>query len=317
MMLLNNESLEEAIQDQQIEYEERIAELEGLLADKYESDDQILLTQQAKAEVSGQNPSEGHDIDQITRIVHATLGSSESDPVTAANNLVISDATPIIIESLQIDDEGMRKAIASTRILTTKTQFDRSPSPKQDPDDSENKDETKAIMQYDVPVDYHIISNGRHALDHVSSELVDLSEPTQIAIDYLAPTNPSKTFMNLQTFPVSTTIEQGIVPSETNAIIQHQLDAVPPQGMLMTTSDVTNNISCALFPSQTISPDGDIEEQVKKLIVENGELAQRLGNAVADKECKRECSVSCAMPSPVYALIIVDGFFISCGEYAI
>ncbi len=303
MMLLNNESLEEAIQDQQIEYEERIAELEGLLADKYESDDQILLKQQAKADLSGQNPSEGHDEDQITRIVDATLESSESDPVTAVNKMVVSDATSVIIESPQTDDEGMRKTIASTHILTTENQFDRVPSPKQD---SENQDETKATMQQDTPVDYDIISKGRYALDHVSSELVDLSEPTQIATDFLASTNPPTTLLNLQASPVKTEIEQGIAPSETDGTIQYELGAASPQGILMTTSNVTKNVSCAPIPPQTISP--DVEDQVKKLIVENGELAQRLGNAVADKECKRECSVSCAMPSPVYALIIVHGF---------
>lgn len=31
---------------------------------------------------------------------------------------------------------------------------------------------------------------------------------------------------------------------------------------------------------------GRVEEQIQNLTIENGELAQRLGNAVADKECK-------------------------------
>lgn len=50
IMLLNNESLEEQIQDQQIEYEDRIAELESELAGKGEGNGEELLMLQQKHE---------------------------------------------------------------------------------------------------------------------------------------------------------------------------------------------------------------------------------------------------------------------------
>lgn len=261
MMLLNNESLEEAIQDQQIEYEERIAELEGLLADKYESDDQILLGRQVEDALSGQKSPDGRDRDQHTSIVNVTSelrkvidSFSESDPaVTAAKDTVLSHT----------DNKGMRDENTSNHILTTEPHFDRALSSKQDLDDSENQDEMKVKIPNTFVDSDNIQASFRYALDSRSSELVDV-EPTQTTANVLVAANL-----------LTTTIEQDD-PTKTDV-------AVFAQGKLM----VTQKNSCEISPPQTISSVGDIEQQVKKLVFENGELAQRLGNAVADKECKR------------------------------
>ena len=69
MLLLTNEELEEAISDQQIEYEERIAELEGMLADRYESDGLILMGHQTKADLSELESSKGNDNEQSATLI--------------------------------------------------------------------------------------------------------------------------------------------------------------------------------------------------------------------------------------------------------
>lgn len=271
MMLLNNESLEEAIQDQQIEYEERIAELEGLLAEKYEDDDQLLQSQSEKDVLSGRESNGAYDGAHLTQDKDLNLEvgqvidrSSESDPgnIMAKPVVITSDATSVTTGKSQSDDEEIaRKEIATTHSPSTEAQFDRLQSPYHDFDDTANHVEGE--MQHHTSID-HNAARSTHVFDQ-SSELMERSERIQNSTILSAAAIPLGTLMTSPTSPVTTANEQMILmPAETKALVQYHEDARSAQGMMM----------------------GDIEDQVKKLIVENGKLAQRLGNAVADKECK-------------------------------
>ena len=310
MMLLNNESLEEAIQDQQIEYEERIAELEGLLAEKYENDDQLLQSQAEKDVLSGRESNGAYDGAHLTQDKDLNLEvgqvidrSSKSDPgnITAKPVVITSDATSVTTGNSQPDDEEIaRKEIATTHSPTTEAQFDRLQSLNHDCDDTPNHVEVE--MQHHTPIDRNV-ARSTHAFDQ-SSELMERSERIQNSTILSAAAISPGALMTLPTFPVTTTNEQMIfMPAETKAIVQYHEDARSAQGMMM----------------------GGIEDQVKKLIVENGKLAQRLGNAVADKECKRMvfwsihalfCHILLAL-SPFHERVLSVFVSPSCDEHAL
>lgn len=302
MLLLTNEELEEAISDQQIEYEERIAELEGMLADRYESDGLILMGHQTKADLSELESSKGNDNEQFTCTddEHLKLGqvidsSSEvADPVNAVENRAVTS-----------DDMIVPKESSLTTLMQKKAQYDSAPCPTSEFDDSTKHEETKAETPF---INDQIIASDRHAADHRPYAFMDLSDSTQTVTILSA---AAKTLSTLQTSLVPSTVEQLLVPAEANDIIPYQLEAGYTEGEIVT----TNNVLCA--PS-TDSHGSNIEEQVKKLIVENGKLAQRLGNAVADKECKNERSVFCTLPFHARMLSLSHTLdSISCGEYSI
>lgn len=302
MLLLTNEELEEAISDQQIEYEERIAELEGMLADRYESDGLILMGHQTKADLSELESSKGNDNEQFTCTddEHLKLGqvidsSSEvADPVNAVENRAVTS-----------DDMIVPKESSLTTLMQKKAQYDSAPCPTSEFDDSTKHEETKAETPF---INDQIIASDRHAADHRPYAFMDLSDSTQTVTILSA---AAKTLSTLQTSLVPSTVEQLLVPAEANDIIPYQLEAGYTEGEIVT----TNNVLCA--PS-TDSHGSNIEEQVKKLIVENGKLAQRLGNAVADKECKNERSVFYTLPFHARMLSLSHTLdSISCGEYSI
>lgn len=287
MMLLNNESLEEAIQDQQIEYEERIAELEGLLTEKYENDDEAMLRQKdedasemittlVKDDFKGQEPSRAHDVEYRTRINDTNLNLGHDLSVTAmAKNAAISDATSVTFENSQTDDEGQRVTIRTSKSLThivmAESHDFRAPFSEHDLDSPAYRAEMNSILPPMIC--------EKNSLDYRPSQLMDNAEQSQNTTQFPSGGTP-------QVSPEASINKLAIIPAETNAIIVHQLDAEFAQGIMVTSPPGdTENIACDLSTPQTISPDCEIEKQVKKLITENGKLAQRLGNAVADKEC--------------------------------
>jgi len=304
-MLLNNESLEEAIQDQQIEYEDRIAELEGQFAETCEDNDMTTLHQKHKAALEtivklkkdiGMTVQDTSG-DQLQRVEEENLElrevvdhlSSENNAAKEikfivlelrAKNTEISESLRVsqeqnnaaadIIENLKTDNEHLRKDLAMTSVkstanmLTAEAHDDRAMPFEYGADESTKMSEMEAELQHYRAMVSKMTSD-RNVFNHQLSELMDM------------PAYPA-----LENAFQATVNEGALIPLESNNNIRDHLnDAVINQGMMVVTTDTAEASPYAPQSTQLHHP---VEEQMQNLTIENGQLAQRLGNAVADKE---------------------------------
>jgi hypothetical protein len=276
-MLLNNESLEEEIQDQQVEYEDRIAELEKYsaeleckLAEKIEEHELLLLHQEHGAALNkieksspkndtikeltiglehdenrkhiGEESSELHECDDI-------ISELKAKNEIISNLLQLSheqnDAAADFISCLKSDNAKLRKIISEHGKIS--------------------KTEPTTEAHDDCAIDF--------------TEQVELQYRSTLVQTAICG-SPGPSQRRLWDTPASPAIET-TPGSSSNQCISSSLVS----DMKRSTSYVPAEHSSTALPRQII-------QQIENLTIENGKLAQRLGNAVADKECKKKNLIS-------------------------
>ncbi|KAL7544372.1 hypothetical protein ACHAWF_007755 [Thalassiosira exigua] len=279
-MLLNNESLEEALQDQMIEYEDRIAELESELAPNDGDEESSLLQKHQAAletiaklqEDAEQGNSDNDSQSTLKRLEEENDAlreavdhlSSENEAAKEIEIIVLelraknmemsetlhelqeqNEAAVKTIEELKADNEQLRNALATTR-----------PTPPEDrvvPFEHVS-DETRQISDLESELHYYkslVQMKGTRNSANGQPVVPSHGSPNDWAM--IALDSPGSRD--------DATNERAIVP----------------------VSDANETGSYA--PPQTdLHPVGEVEEQMRTLTIENGQLAQRLGGAVAEKE---------------------------------
>ena len=301
-MLLNNESLEESIQDQQIEYEDRIAELESQLAEKYEDSDlaslhskhraaldtivrlkkDIDIAEQGKAsednyidankfkQVEEENMELRQVVDHLSQENNAAKEIKFIVLELKAKNVEITESLRLsqeqntaaldTIETLKADNEQLRRDMAKESDANHNALTCQNGA-----DENAKMSEMEAELKHYKTIVSQMTSD-RNVLNHRLSDLMDLPGPSQLAL-YDAPPN-----------------EQALVPIDSKNIQD-------PEGTMVVAKDNTEaqsyDQSSYVSTPVTLHPVDGVEEQIQNLTIENGQLAQRLGNAVADKECKK------------------------------
>ena len=262
-MLLNNESLEEEIQDQQVEYEDRIAELErhaaeleSKLTEKNEvskltenNDDNLLLLLQQKHEaaletikilqkandMTGQQKNDAEDDRSLKHIGEETSELWKGDDIVSelkARNEEIS-------QLLRFSHEQNNAAADFIECLK-----------------SDNDKLRKVIFEYET--------------NNTSINMLTMESHNDGASDFTQQ-------RELQYY-------KAIVSQTANRLCD--ASASPA---VETTPGFANQLgSSALVLAVTpiTTPPLQLIQQIENLTIENGNLVQRLGNAVADKECK-------------------------------
>lgn len=264
-MLLNNESLEEEIQDQQIEYEDRISELERLLADKQDHDAQLGTdtTEQNKVEKSvGDGIGEGVESSDIPELKAKNAEIVELLRFSHEQN----DAAADLIEQLKAENAKLRRLISenesakssSQKLLTAGAHNDTSLSF----DQQRELEHLKSVVS--------LTAINRNTFDSRLSESTDMwgKGPSLHKRPCDAPTSPAV----------------GTTPGFESGVASTPLTTQGPglsstQMTLYRDSSVSHNTSSNVTP-----PPLQIVKQIEHLTNENGELAQKLGNAVAEKE---------------------------------
>lgn len=257
-MLLNNESLEEEIQDQQIEYEDKISELERLLADKQDHDAQL------DTDTTEQNTVEKSVGDEIVEVA----GSSVIPELKAKNAEIVellqfsheqNDAAADLIEQLKAENSKLRRLISenesvkssSQKLLTAGAHNDTAMS-------LDQHRELESLTAID-----------RNTFDRRLSELTDMwgkgPSPHKRPCD--APTSPA------------VGITPGLSGVASTPLTTQGPGLTSTQMTLYRDSFVSHKTSSNVTP-----PPLQIVKQIEHLTNENGELAQKLGNAVAEKE---------------------------------
>ena len=309
-MLLNNESLDEALQDQQIEYEDRIAELEGLLEEKTiegaeDSDSDAVglqekhkvaletivrlkkdifdgreATSKAQEDVgilkrlevenlelrqvidhcSAENEAAKELKFIVTELKAKQMEISESLHVSQEQN----DAAADIIENLKADNDRLRKDIAA--MIS---------SPKPDECDLSEADGSAKMREMEVELQslrakVSRMNSDNNLFNSRLSQIMDIS--------YVIEDNDAKPPMD-----APEDIENGgaLVVAESSD------NKSKSQWNYDVTDNSINNGAMVVSDGHQLSLGSDkAEEQIQHLTIENGQLAQRLGNAVADKECE-------------------------------
>jgi len=252
-MLLNNESLEEALQDQMMEYEDRILELEGMLEEF-----------DVEKEDDSKSPQDDDDKKELKRLEEENLElrqiidhcSSENEAAKEIKLIVheLKAKNMELSESLNVSQE--QNDSAADIIERLKSDNERlqkeikSDEPNGDCAVSEGGDEDKmkemeAEMQR-LKLQLSQFSSDRNVFNNRLSQLMD--------------------------------IDNGDAAANTGT--------EGDEGVLVTT-DNSNNINHHLngLSDALVLANGDgVDETIQHLTIENGQLAQRLGNAVADKE---------------------------------
>ena len=251
-MLLNNESLEEEIQDQQVEYEDRIAELENYtaeleskLAEKNEDNNLTLLQQEHDAA--------SETIEKLLRDNDVTGGQKigtefDESPMTIVDEISELRKNEDIVSELKSKNEELSNLLrfshdqndaAANLIEYLK---------------SDNAKLHKVIVEYETKTPTNMLTMEAH-----SGGALDFTQQHAL--------QKGKSFVS------QTSIDRNPGPSQSRLS-----DAAVSPGAV-SVSDMT--------------PSLHLIQQIEHLTIENGKLAQRLGNSVADKECKNGflCSV--------------------------
>jgi hypothetical protein len=275
-MLLNNESLEEEIQDQQVEYEDRIAELarytaelESKLAEKNEGNNSALLQQkhdaalETTAKLQKDNITVGQHIEAENDESRKNIGDGTSEPQKKDDIVPEIKAKKEEISVLLHHSHDQNDA-AADRIECLK---------------SENSKLRNVIMENEA----NRSSTNMLAMEAHKVGAPDFTQQQELQKDkeYIA---ISQTAIYCNPGPSQSGLCDAAVPPgvvTTPSFASNQLDMTP---ITFYTPNESRPISAS--PLQLIL-------QIENLTIENGKLAQRLGNAVADKECKKGllCSV--------------------------
>lgn len=308
-MLLNNESLDEALQDQQIEYEDRIAELEGLLEEKTiegaeDSDSDAVglqekhkvaletivrlkkdifdgreATSKAQEDVGKLKHLEVENLELrqvidhcsaeneaakelkffVTELKAKQMEISESLHVSQEQN----DAAADIIENLKADNDRLRKDIAA--MIS---------SPKPDECDLSEADGSAKMREMEVELQslrakVSRMNSDNNLFNSRLSQIMDISYVEDN--DAKPPMDAPEDVENGGALVVAES-------SDNKSKSQWNFDV---------TDNSINNGAMVVSDGHQLSLGSDkVEEQIQHLTIENGQLAQRLGNAVADKECE-------------------------------
>jgi hypothetical protein len=268
-MLLNNESLEEEIQDQQVEYEDRIAELEkysaeleSKLAEKVEENELLLLHQEhGEALKAIEKLSTDNDaIEQLTVGTEQDKNSTHEEEsselhkggdivseLKAKNEEISSllrfsqeqnDAAADFISCLKSDNAKLRKIISEHGKLSA-----IKPA-------TETLDDKAIVFTEQLELQNYKSTVLETAIDHGPG-------PSQLRL-WDAPVSPA-----IKTNPGSASHQ-----FKSSSLVS---DMMPSLSYVRTESGST------ALPIQII-------QQIENLTIENNKLAMRLGNAVAEKE---------------------------------
>jgi hypothetical protein len=267
-MLLNNESLEEEIQDQQIEYEDRIAELERLLANKEDHDAQ-----------SGTDTTEQNKVEKSVGDGIVEAAESSDIPELKAKNAEIvellrfsheqNDAAADLIEQLKAENTKLRHFISENESVKSSSQKLLTEGTHNSHNDTAMSNDQQRELEHLKSV-VSLTAIDRNTFDRRLSELTDMwgkgPSPHKRPCD--APTSPA----------VGTTpgFESGVASTP-----------IATQGHGVTSTQMTLYHDSSAFhntSSNVTPPPLEVVKQIEHLTNENGELAQKLGNAVAEKE---------------------------------
>ena len=353
-MLLNNESLEETIQDQQIEYEDRIAELEGELAAMCDDDD-VSLRQKHQAaldtivklkkdiSLAGGNGSneEGQDDANVKRLEEENMElqqvidhlSAENEAAKEIKYIVLelksknaeisemlrssqeqNNAAADIIESLKADNDQLRAAQDNPTSPTETHEHDNELAEKSAKiAEMEAELEHYKSMVSEMTRDRNVFNQHLSELMDASgieesgtvSEALDLSaapdEPevqagALVVHESSSNINPQYQLNTAEAHPQYNADEMETVDlwnsqlKDMDVGVNQQMVVAAPREPIESNSyaspDAPETSSYAPPPAPLDHPVDQVEEQINNLTIENGLLAQRLGNAVADKECK-------------------------------
>ena len=275
------------------EYEDRIAELEDQLDEKYEDDEVHALHQKHKAALEtivklkkeiGQ-PKNYADAkvdlevaEKLNRFEEENLElrqvvdhlSSENDAAKEIKLIVLdlraknmemaedlrvsreqNEAAANIIENLEADN--LRNGKATGEILEARA---RDPLENESDDLTRRSDLETELKHYKSMVTQ--MASERNVFNQQLSQLMGIPGPP--------PSSPGQ---------ANDVIERALVPVEKGDPQSYLFD-IPNQGAMV---PATNSREVTPY-----SPIEGVEDQIRSLTIENGQLAQRLGGAVAEKE---------------------------------
>ena len=258
-MLLNNESLEEEIQDQQVEYEDRIAELERYTAElesklAEKNEDNNLLEHDAALET----------IEKLRRDNDVTGGQKIGTEIDESP-INIGDETSELRKHEDIVSELKSKNEEISNLLRFSQDQNDAAADLIEYLKSDNAKLRKVIVEYETKTPTKMLTIEAH-----SDGALDFTQQQAL--------QQGKSFVS------QTSIDRNPGPSQIRLS-----DAAVSPAILGTASNQL--VSSASVSDMT--PSLHLIQQIEHLTIENGKLAQRLGNSVADKECKNGvlCSV--------------------------
>ena len=275
-MLLNNESLEEDIQDQQVEYEDRIAELErytteleSKLVEKNEDNNVTPLQQEHDAALEA--------IEKLQRDNDITGGQKVETEIDESP-INIRDETSELCKNEDIVSELKSKNEEISNLLRFSHDQNDAAADLIEYLKSDNAKLRKVIVEYETK--------------KTSTDILTMEAHNDGALDFTQQQAPKKgtSFVSQTSFDPnpgpsqSRLCDAAVSPGAVTTLgfASNQLES------LAAVLDMTPSTFCAPNESrQNTASSLELMRQMENLTIENGKLAQRLGSAVADKECKK------------------------------
>jgi len=301
-MLLNNEQLEEEIQDQQIEYEDRIAELEARMAEEYENADFVALQEKhsaaletivsLKANIDDLNE---HKVDQtkindmeasLKKMTEKNIELSQMvDHLTSENEA----AKEIKFIVLELRSKNMEMAEVLRRSQEEKDSlFETIDALKAD--NAELQKDIVALQttnpagQEDSIVPYQYDGDLNHSSsihDPPADRMSELEAELQHYKSLAQQLTSERSVFNQRLDDIMGASDMHPVPG--GASPQELALSIHAEEKDRNTAMSPTLQASAAFPPASPLPE-EVEEQINHLTIENGQLAQRLGGALAEKE---------------------------------
>jgi len=260
-MLLNNESLEEAINDQQIEYEDRLAELEAKLEEQLRNDKDCISDLEDQLEDIVQDDDNMATLQQKHKVSLETIVRLKAQ---------LKDVTRLEEENLELRER-----------------IDHCTS------ENDAAKEIKSIVQ-ELKAKNEEISEALHVSREQNDAAADIIENLKADNDRLW-----KDIVAMQADGPKTDDDCNLSEdmagdhSEINSELQHSTERalVTVDGNIdeqrhLNGTGISQEMTVATEPPDVVRSSSEVEDKIQTLTIENGQLAQRLGNAVADKECE-------------------------------
>lgn len=260
-MLLNNESLEEAINDQQIEYEDRLAELEAKLEEQLRNDKDCISDLEDQLEDIVQDDDNMATLQQKHKVSLETIVRLKAQ---------LKDVTRLEEENLELRER-----------------IDHCTS------ENDAAKEIKSIVQ-ELKAKNEEISEALHVSREQNDAAADIIENLKADNDRLW-----KDIVAMQADGPKTDDDCNLSEdragdhSEIDSELQHSTEGalVTVDGNIdeqrhLNGTGISQEMTVATEPPDVVRSSSEVEDKIQTLTIENGQLAQRLGNAVADKECE-------------------------------
>ena len=260
-MLLNNESLEEAINDQQIEYEDRLAELEAKLEEQLRNDKDCISDLEDQLEDIVQDDDNMATLQQKHKVSLETIVRLKAQ---------LKDVTRLEEENLEL-----------------RRRIDHCTS------ENDAAKEIKSIVQ-ELKAKNEEISEALHVSREQNDAAADIIENLKADNDRLW-----KDIVAMQADGPKTDDDCNLSEdragdhSEIDSELQHSTERalVTVDGNIdeqrhLNGTGISQEMTVATEPPDVVRSSSEVEDKIQTLTIENGQLAQRLGNAVADKECE-------------------------------